>query len=145
MAQDSFTHTAVAPAPLSDVWDALDQPSTWEAIGGVDRVLDPSIDEDGRLRGFEFEVLAGGRRYSGRATPMSREHHRLMSWSVQTAEVSGVTSVALAPDTTGTRITVRLDVESKGVLAAVFFPMITATIGSGLPHSVDRFAEGFAQ
>lgn len=141
MPKDTFTHSAETTAPVDRVWAALDEPTTWEAIGGVDRVLDPVIDSSGHLRGFAFEVLAGGRRYHGRAKPLHREHERLMAWSVDTTEVSGTTSVEISPNNAGTLIAVTLEVESKGLLSTMFFPVIASTVGRGLPRSVDDFAD----
>jgi carbon monoxide dehydrogenase subunit G len=139
--RDTFTHSSETTAPIGRVWAALDEPSTWEAIGGIDRVLDPVIDSNGHLRGFAFEVVAGGRRYHGRAKPLHRELERLMAWSVDTSEVSGTTSVEISPNNAGTLIAVTLEVESKGLLSTMFFPVISSTIGTGLPRSVDDFAE----
>jgi hypothetical protein len=136
----SFTHTAVAHAPRPKVWKALDQPETWETIGGVDRVLDPVIDEAGRLRGFDFEIVAGGRRYQGRATPLAREEGELMAWNVVSTEVRGSTTVQLSDDGAGTRIRVTLKVEAAGMLSVLFFPVVAAAVGNGLPGAVESFA-----
>jgi hypothetical protein len=125
------------------VFAALDEPSTWEEIGGVDRVLDPVIDSEGRLQGFTFEVRAAGKNYVGAASPHERMEGELMSWRVETTEVRGITRVALKPVDAGTEITVTLEVESKGLLSAMFFPVIASTIGSGLPRSVDEFSQRF--
>lgn len=141
--KDSFTHTAKVFAPVEEVWRALDRPETWEHIGGVDRVFQPDIDHEGRLRGFAFEVVAAGKRYIGRATPLDREHQRLMGWHVDTEEIMGETSVVLASADGFTSITVTLEVESKGLLSTMFFPVIASTIGGGLPRSVDEFAARF--
>lgn len=140
---ESFTHTAIASAPAPEVFATLDEPSTWEEIGGVDRVMDPVIDSMGRLQGFSFEVRAAGKKYVGFAKPHERTDGELMSWQVSTTEVRGVTRVALVPVKDGTEVTVTLEVESKGLLSAMFFPVIASTIGSGLPRSVDEFAQRF--
>lgn len=143
MPTESFTHTAIARAPAANIWETLDEPSTWEEIGGVDRVSNPVIDSNGRLQGFSFEVRAAGRSYVGLATPHERAEGELMSWDVDTTEVRGITRVALEPMDDATRVTVTLQVESKGLLSAMFFPVIASTIGSGLPRSVDEFAQRF--
>jgi carbon monoxide dehydrogenase subunit G len=142
---DTFTHTAEAAASVGEVWATLDQPSTWESIGGVDRVFDPTIDAEGRLRGFSFDTIAAGRRYVGVATPDQRVEKRVMSWRIRNSEVHGVTKVELAPSNPGTSITVTLEVESAGLLSAMFFPIIAGAIGNGLPRAVDGFAAGFSQ
>lgn len=143
MPQETFTHTAVAPAPASEVFATLDDPSTWEEIGGVDRVIDPVIDSVGRLQGFSFEVRAAGKKYVGFATPNERREGELMSWRVDTTEIRGITRVSLTPVDGGTEVIVTLEVESKGLLSAMFFPVIASTVGSGLPRSVDDFAQRF--
>lgn len=143
MPKDTFTHKALASAPPSEVFATLDEPSTWEKVGGVDRVLDPVIDGEGRLQGFSFEVRAAGKSYVGLATPHERLEGELMSWNIDTTEVKGITQVALELIDDGTEITVTLEVESKGLLSAVFFPVIAATIGTGLPRSVDEFVQTF--
>ena len=143
MPKDSFTNTATAHAPVQEVWETLDDPSTWEQIGGVDRVIDPVIDSSGRLQGFSFEVRAAGKKYIGFAKPDQRREGEVMSWRVDTTEIRGATRVALKPVDGGTEITVDLEVESKGLLSSMFFPVIASAIGSGLPRSVDEFAQRF--
>lgn len=143
--KDSFSHSAVAPAPVDEVWDALDQPETWEAIGGVNRVTEPVIDANGRLRGFSFEVLAAGKMYLGKAVPLNREYRELIAWDVETSEVRGRTTVELNQVESGTRITVTLEIESRGLLSTMFFPVIAGAIGNDLPRSVEEFAAGFSR
>jgi len=140
----TFTHTSATSASIEEVWASLDRPETWEAIGGVDRVFDPIIDEGGRLRGFSFDTMAAGRHFVGVATPHRREEHRLMSWHIQNSEVEGITSVELATRESGTSVSVRLKVESRGVLSGMFFPVIASAIGNGLPRAVDEFASALS-
>ena len=144
MPRQTFTHTAFAAAPRSGVWEALDRPETWETIGGVDRVVDPRIDGEGRLCGFDFEIVAGGRRYRGQATPLAREEGRVMAWRVTSPELRGSTTIELSEDGAGTRIVVSLEVEAAGLLSTMFFPVVAAAVGNGLPGAVDSFAASFA-
>lgn len=111
-------------------------------MGGVDRVYDPVVDADGRLQGFSFDTTAGGSTYIGTATPHERIEGRKMAWQVKNSEVYGVTSVELEPGDDGTRITVRLEVQSAGLLSSMLFPIIAGAIGNGLPRAVDEFAAG---
>lgn len=143
MPSQRFTHQSTTSAPIAEVWAALDQPETWEAIGAVDRVFDPVIDEEGRLRGFSFDTIAAGKRYIGDATPHERVEERRMTWRIRNSEVRGLTSVSLEPEGIGTRIAVSLDVESVGLLSSMFFPIIASAIGNGLPQAVEEFAAGF--
>ena len=121
----------------------MDKPETWEEIGGVDRVIDPLIDGDGRLRGFSFETVVAGMTYLGKATPKAREEFRLMAWNIENSEVRGVTAVHLSDDGDGTRVEVTLEVESVGIFSSMFFPVIVRSIGNGLPRAIEEFAESF--
>ena len=127
---------------IDEVWAALDRPETWEAIGGVDRVFDPRVDEQGRLRGFSFETVAGGRKYVGVASPHLRDEGARMAWRIANSEVRGVTSVSLERHDDLTAIEVTLQVESAGLLSSMFFPVIAGAIGKGLPTAVEAFAAG---
>ena len=143
MPSQVFTHEATTEAPVDAVWDRLDQPDTWEAIGGVDRVFDPKVDNEGRLLGFSFDTHAAGRKYVGTASPHERVEGKRMAWRVQNSEVKGIASVTLNPRGSGSVITVTLRVESVGMLSSVLFPLIASAIGSGLANSVDSFADSF--
>lgn len=121
----------------------MDRPETWETIGGVDRVVDPVIDKDGRLQGFGFEIVAGGRRYRGQAVPLAREEEQVMAWRVTSPEVRGSTTVELADNAAGTRVYVTLVVEAAGLLSTMFFPVVASAVGNGLPGAVDNFAASF--
>jgi carbon monoxide dehydrogenase subunit G len=138
----TFQHTAVASASVSDVWKSLDEPATWEAIPGVDRVIDPVVDADGRLRGFSFESDVGGRKYLGEATPARREEGRLMAWDIDSSEVKGKVAIEIGPQDDGTNVQVRLDVEGAGMLGSLFFPVIASAIGSGFAATVEEFVAG---
>ncbi len=144
MPSETFTHIARAAAPSDDVWAALNQPETWENIAGIDRVLDPSIDDEGRLVGFSFDSAVAGKSYRGSAKPDGRAEGSLMAWAIENSEISGRIEVTLEPDDDVTSLHVTLDVSSKGMLSSMFFPVVASTIGAGLPRSVDEFAAGFA-
>jgi carbon monoxide dehydrogenase subunit G len=138
----SFQHAATTPADVEKVWQALDLPASWEAIPGVDRVVDPIVDASGRLQGFSFESAVGGRRYNGRATPAGREAGRMVGWHISTSEITGLVSVGLAPESEGTRVEVRLAIEGVGMLGSLFFPVIASAIGSGFADAVEEFVSG---
>lgn len=142
MSSQTFTHTATTTAPIDDVWAALNRPETWEGIGGVDRILKPELDGEGRLQGFSFETVAAGIRYKGVAAARERVERETMSWDISNSEVKGVTSVTLQPTDAGTEVTVTLRVEALGFLSSMFFPAISAALGTGLPAAVDEFAAG---
>lgn len=144
MPRDSFSHSVTVDVPLGEVWKSLDDPATWEAIGGVDRVIDAVIDSDGQLRGFSFETVVGGMKYLGQATPNAREKPHLMAWNIENSEIRGVTTVELRETAQGTELVVTLSVASKGMLSSMFFPVIAAAISHGLPRSVEEFAATLA-
>lgn len=143
MPRETFTHTAVASAPIADVWKALDEPLTWESIGGIDRVVDSVIDAEGRLQSFSFDTMVAGNPYRGEATAAGREELQMMAWNIENSEIAGLISVALSEPDQRTAIAVTLIVESKGMLAGMFFPVVSKAIGGGLPRSVDKFASEF--
>lgn len=144
MPSQTFTHTATAAVPADEVWTSLDRPETWQSIGGVDRVFDPTIDEEGRLLGFSFEIVAGGKKYHGTATPRERDEGRLMAWDVKNPEIRGVTRVRLTSGGASTEVTVTLEVQSASFMSGMFFPVIAGVIGNGLPAAVEEFAAGFS-
>jgi hypothetical protein len=141
--EQSFQHAATTPTPIPSVWSALDEPQTWEAVPGVDRVVNPIFDASGRLRGFSFETIVGGRKYLGQAAPAGREDQRLIAWDIRTSEINGRVTVGLSPVDIGTRIFVDLRIEGIGVLGSLFFPVIAAAIGNGFTGTVEDFVRGF--
>jgi hypothetical protein len=142
MPGQSFQHSAVTPVPVSDAWKSLDEPTTWEAIPGVDRVIDPVVDADGRLRGFSFESDVGGRKYLGKATPARREEGRLIAWDIDSSEITGKVAIEIGTEDQGTKVQVRLEVEGAGMLGSLFFPVIASAIGGGFAATVEEFVAG---
>ena len=142
--RQQFSHTAFAAAPRLVVWASLDRPETWEAISGIDRVFDSTVDEQGRLQGFTFDTEVAGKRYRGTATPSRRVEGSAMGWNVRNSEIKGVIDVALADKEVGTNVTVALDVENVSFMSGMFFPVIASAIGNGLPAAVEVFATGFS-
>jgi len=135
----TFQHSATTHATTEEVWQALDLPHTWESIPGVDRVLDPIVDHEARLRGFSFESIVGGKTYRGEATPAGREEEKLIAWDIRTSELKGRVIVALSPVGEGTRVYVSLHVEGFGMLGSLFFPVISSAIGGSYHETVDEF------
>jgi hypothetical protein len=106
-------------------------------------VIDPVIDDLGRLQGFTFETVVAGTKYLGEATPNAREEERMMALNIANSEIRGAIRVDLSDDGDGTLILVTLDVESAGMLSAMFFPVIARSIGNGLPRAIEEFAASF--
>jgi len=141
----SFQHSAIAHAPIAKVWEALNDPKSWESVPGVDRILESVIDQEGQLQSFSFESLAAGKRYLGRALPAGREFEKMMAWDIETSEIRGRIIVSLGGTDDGTRVDVMLRLESVGVLSSVFFPVIASAIGDGFPKTVQDFARDLSQ
>lgn len=141
----TFSQSSWTPAPIHQVWATLDRPETWQAIAGIDRVLDPDIDDEGRLQGFSFETVAGGKRHRGTASPHLRIEGTTMAWNVESSEVRGITTVDLETEGSGTRVHVTVQVESVGLLSSMFFPVIASALGNGLPAAVDEFVSGLSR
>ena len=147
MPSQTFSHSVRVAAPREVVWAALQRPETLEGIGGVDRVHDALIDQEGRLQGFSFEATAAGQVYPGLATPHIREEGRVIAWSIDTSEIEGMIRVDLADQAdqgAGTDLTVIVELETRSILSSVFFPVITSAMGKGLPDAVEAFAEKLA-
>lgn len=144
MPSQTFSATATAAAARETVWSSLDRPETWEAISGIDRVFDSSVDGQGRLQGFTFDTEVAGKKYRGTATPSRRVEGSAMGWNVRNSEIKGTIDVALSETATGTDVTVTLDVESASFISGMIFPMIASAIGSGLPEAVEAFAARFS-
>jgi carbon monoxide dehydrogenase subunit G len=140
VASETFNHSAIAAAARNEVWAALQKPETWEGIGGVENVHNPIVDADGSLQGFSFESVVGAKVYLGQAQRGRREEGRSMAWNIETSDIAGTVSVKLEDEGAGTRVDVTLEVESKGMLSNVFFPVISSTIGNGFPATVENFA-----
>lgn len=144
MATSSFAHSVHTPTSLAEAWAALQLPSTWETIDGVDEVAGPQFDGH-LLVGFRFFAVVVGRRFPGRAVVQERAEPRAMTLSIDTSEMSGVVSVMLDPFDRVTRVTVSMTVSPKSLTARLAFPVLAATIEAGFPRTVERFAGRLAQ
>lgn len=143
MSAESFSHSIVVPTPREQVWSALDQPDTWEAVAGVDRVHEPIIDAGGRLRGFLFDTMVAGRAYEGRATPHDRVESHVMAWNISNSQITGVIRVELTDVSDGTRIDVGVEMRAASMMSRMFFGVISRTVAEGLPGTVEEMAERF--
>jgi carbon monoxide dehydrogenase subunit G len=139
MPGQTFEHSATTDKAIAIVWDHLDEPTTWEGIPGVDRVIDPKVDGQGRLQGFRFETKIGGTVYRAEATPAGRDEGRMMAWAIASPEIQGKITVGLEPNGAGTRVDVGLEAEGAGMLGSLLFPVISAAIGNGFASTVDSF------
>ncbi len=140
MPKSRFTHRAVAAAPAHTVWQRLQEPATWAALGPVKDVWDPRHDDTGALRSYRWKTVVGPRTYLGSATVVHSEPDRLMELRLDGSEVAGNLTAELTADTdASTTVTVTLAIESVGVLSTLFFPIVSEAVGRGLPAQVDTF------
>ncbi len=139
MPGQTFAHSASTSKDVGSVWAELDKPATWEGIPGVDRVIEATVDERGRLQGFAFSSKVGGTAYRATASPAGREEGRMMAWAIDSSELEGKITVRLEPNGDGTKVDVNLEADGAGILGSLMFPLIAAAIGSGFPSTVDRF------
>jgi len=143
VARESFSHSTVVDAPRSTVWAALDEPETWNAVAGVDRVHEPLIDEEGRLQGFKFDTVVAGKAYEGIASPHRRVESQTMSWDIENSQITGVIHVELEDVTGGTLLDVTVEMEANSLLSRMFFGSIAKVVADGLPGTVNDLARRF--
>lgn len=144
MPAQSFAASATADAPSDLVWEMLDQSGTWQGITGVDEVFDETRGQAGRLEGFKFYTTLGEKRYVGTAAHGSRVEGESLTWNIETPEIRGSITVALATSNTNTDVEVTMRVESVSMMASVAFPFIASAIGKGFQATVDDFVAGLA-
>lgn len=142
MPRATFTHQAVADAPVEAVWASLQQAETWANIGPVEEVTDSSMDDDGYLDSFAWSTTVAMKRYLGSADVTEVAPGERMKLDLDAREVAGSLEAHLEPNGDDTTIvTVTLEVVSRGTLSTLFFPVVSETIARGLPDQVNRFAE----
>lgn len=141
MAPDRFTHTVHVDAALERAWAVLQEPETWGSIAGVERVYDASHSPDGTLRSYRFLAEAGMKPYEGSAQTIEADAPALMVVTVDAAEIEGtITTELRSSNPHGTEMTVSLKIRPRGILAALFFPVVSNAIGSGFPRQIDEIA-----
>jgi carbon monoxide dehydrogenase subunit G len=140
MPSATFHHTATIDAPKEDVWDGLQDPDIWSAIGPVQKVWDPVV-EDGVLMGFQWSTDIGGVVYEGTGTATVQERPDRYELVLDTSEMAGAITIELTDgDPRGTIVDVGLELRSKGLLSSMFFPLVSRAVGDGLPDQVDDLA-----
>ena len=142
MARETFNAVASINRDIDGVWSALQLPETWQDVPGVGEVTNPTFDGEGHLSGFEFSTRVAGRPYHGRAELEERVDGKHISWRIRSSELRGRIAVSLSAPEAATEMRISLEVESAGLLASMFFPMIVASIGEGFPQTALEFAQG---
>lgn len=140
MPSATFTETVVIDADPADVWDRLQAPDIWAAVGPVQDVWDPTV-EDGVLQRFQWSTNIGGKVYKGAGTATSHDRPDQYRLLLDTSEMSGEVTVELSQGNPGgTVAVVAIEIRSKGLLSSMFFPAIRNAIGSGFPDQVADMA-----
>jgi carbon monoxide dehydrogenase subunit G len=138
---DRFTHTVHLSTPPERAWAVLQEPETWGGIAGVQRVFDARHHPDGTLRSYRFLAEAGMKPYEGSANTIEADAPALMVVTVDAAEIEGtITTELQSSNPHGTDMTVSLRIRPRGILATMFFPIVSKAIGSGFPRQIDEIA-----
>ena len=139
---DSFSHSAIALVEPPAAWLALQRPDVWEEIAGVQEVVDPRFDEAGTLTSYRFTVKAGPHTVRGSAQTVEALEPDLMRIRISSPEIVGAITTELAPhEETATLVTVSVEMRAKGILASLFYPVVSQAVRNGLPDQVHAFAE----
>lgn len=141
MPRATFTHQAIAAAPVGAVWERLQDADTWANIGPVEDVHDPAVGESGALQSFRWSASVAAKRYPGTARVTVAVIEERMVLDLDAREVIGSLETHLEPNGDGsTIVTVTLEVVSRGTLSTLFFPIVSEAIAKGLPAQVENFA-----
>jgi carbon monoxide dehydrogenase subunit G len=144
MPRASFTHRAITPVPIDSVWKQLQLAETWANVGPVENVSHPEVDENGLLRSFRWRTTVATRHYNGTARVKASDPGHRMKLALDATEVYGSVEAVIEPsDDGGTRVTINLEVISRGTLSTLFFPVVKDTVARGLPEQVETFAAAF--
>ncbi len=140
MSKATASHKTTVASSRAEVWAALDRPETWNAVAGVERVHQEVIDDQGRLRGFRFDTVVGGRAFESVASPRDRFDERLMSWNITNLHIEGIIRVELEDEADGTGLTVEIELASTSLMSRMLFGTIADGVRRGLPRTVEALA-----
>ena len=92
---------------------------------------------------YRWRARAAGRTWEGTALRTAGEPDRSVTLDLDSSEIGGAITMEVEPTGTGSELTVTLYARSKGLLAGVFWGVVSDAIGSGLPRQVEEFGERF--
>jgi carbon monoxide dehydrogenase subunit G len=144
MPADTYQHTTSVSAPPEAVWDALQHADAWAGIGPIDDVWDSEHDPDGTLAGYRWSANAAGRSWKGTARRTDASRPARMSLKLETDEMRGTITTDLVSGPAGTELTVTLRAEATGMLATLFWGVISSAIGRGFSRQVEAFGGRFS-
>lgn len=136
---ETFQHEVTIDVDRGVAWDHLQEAATWEALAGIEHVSGVKHDSDGQLESFAFVAVAGGKRYPGTASVAKRQPPEHMVLRIDSSEIDGTISTTLNGGNP-LQLRVELNLRSKGILSTMFFPVVSASVGSGFPRQVNEFA-----
>lgn len=136
----SISHAVALNTPIEDAWSKLQLEETWAGIGPISYVSNPRHNGDGTLAGFAWGANVGGKMYPGTATTVEATAPTLLVLDMDTSEIGGRITAELTRTGATCQITVTMDVTTKGMLSAMFFPAIKGALNSGLPQQVEELA-----
>jgi hypothetical protein len=121
------------------IWEALQQAQTWAGIGPIEEVWDAEHAADGSLSFYRWSADAAGRRWEGTATTTEAARPEYMTMALETAEMRGTITVGVE-DEGPSAVTVTLEAATTGLMASLFWGVISGAIERGLPRQVESFA-----
>lgn len=125
---------------LDAAWAGLQRPATWATIAGISEITNPVFDEGGNLTAYLFTAAVAGKDYAGKADVRLSSRPTDMVVSISTSEISGQIAANLVPSVDGVRVTINLDLQTRGLLSGMMFPLIANAVRTGLPDQVEQFA-----
>ena len=143
MPSATFHHAVTVQASPGEVWDSLQEPDAWRSVGPVQELWDP-VTEDGVLTGFQWSTDIGGVVYNGTGEAVESQRPEHYSLILDTSEMAGTIAVDLTEENPGgTLVDVTVELQSKGLLSSMFFPVVSRAIGEGLNDQVEEMAQRF--
>lgn len=142
MPSGTFSHTAIVSATPASIYSALQQADTWKGIGPIDDVWDATHEGD-RLVSFKWSAHAAGKSWEGTARRGSDRVAGEMTLNLDSSEIAGTIAVTLLPDGNSTALTVKLSARSKGLVAGMFWGVVTDALRKGMPAQVEAFGRQF--
>ncbi len=137
----TFHHGVTVDATREEVWDSLQEPDAWRAVGPVQELWDP-VTEGGVLTGFRWSTDLGGVVYNGTGAAVNQQRPDHYSLLLDTSEMAGTITVDLSDaNPGGTMVDVTVELQSKGLLSSLFFPVVARAIGDGLEQQIEGMAE----
>lgn len=139
MPSATYAHAMDVSATPDEVWTALMRPATWAQVGPVNEVWDPEYTGEA-LTGWKWSTDIGGRSFQGTAAAVDFEAPTKYATELDAGEMAGTITIELSGGNPTTHMDVTLDFRSKGMLSAMFFPVIKDAIGNGFAEQMDQFA-----